>query len=629
MSRYDRPKFAYDDYKKLVSPTQSKGPGGKPPDEREAANRLLFDWWCDDDDRAAFIASLKGVPTPVPSRSLRQDDPAPLLTAPAPQGFRNVLLISNPTQVHRALTRPDEFSNVPYAALGGASFLLAQDPTKPKPGSDEVNWHGAQHDFIVDALQYNNVDGLRALADRAIEDAALVSLAQANFDLAEFAERATLRYMGLLFGYAFSDHGLLEDASRAVYRALQYIAIGQHFVSEPGTLPAAQQALARLVTRTSQLMEDYTRLKRSPRLYRDGCSNGWPDGVQPWCELGIEATLDEPVLRRATALPGVLSGRDRATVLATLLSGTLGNVQSAVCLLVRAALDDRTGNEWEERRTTKNRETLENRVIARLAAFPPITVVPRRTLKKVDEDGLDIEPGVDCLLLLEGGTSCPHQTEHAHCPHIWGAAFGERPATHACLGRHVSTPLIAALVQYTLRLPGLKADRDRLTAEPLKLERLWGFGCTRYPLVFERDRVRTQKNLIVAMRVKSPIADNAARLRRLIAGAAPTIEDVLRGFGHVHFAWFEFTDDDSQLVLRTIYDGQFEAYIQYFALRAGDLFDGLFEFLEGAPPRPVAEHPQEFVETIRRYNRAPLAGYLYSAYPDVTANVVAGQRRPP
>jgi hypothetical protein len=96
----------------------------------------------------------------------------------------------------------------------------------------------------------------------------------------------------------------------------------------------------------------------------------------------------------------------------------------------------------------------------------------------------------------------------------------------------------------------------------------------------------------------------------------------LSDFGGVHFAWFEFSDDDSQVVLRTIYDGQFDAYLQHFALRAGDLFDGLFEHLEGAPPRPVAEHPREFVETLRRFNRAPLAGYLYSAYPDARAEAI-------
>ncbi|MDZ7811848.1 MAG: hypothetical protein U5L74_01470, partial [Ideonella sp.] len=99
-------------------------------------------------------------------------------------------------------------------------------------------------------------------------------------------------------------------------------------------------------------------------------------------------------------------------------------------------------------------------------------------------------------------------------------------------------------------------------------------------------------------------------------------------FGGVHFAWFEFTEDERSLVLRTIYDGPFEAYVQHFALFAGDLFDGLFEYLEGAPPRPVASHVFEFVETLKRLNRGPLGAYLYSAYPELTARQRRGKPAP-
>jgi hypothetical protein len=61
--------------------------------------------------------------------------------------------------------------------------------------------------------------------------------------------------------------------------------------------------------------------------------------------------------------------------------------------------------------------------------------------------------------------------------------------------------------------------------------------------------------------------------------------------------------------------GDFESYVEHFALDAGDLFDLLFEHIEDAPPRPVREHPQEFVALIARYNRPPAGGYLFSAYP--------------
>jgi hypothetical protein len=245
--------------------------------------------------------------------------------------------------------------------------------------------------------------------------------------------------------------------------------------------------------------------------------------------------------------------------------------------------------------------------------LPPVPVLPRRTRGKevvgkevVLSDGATIPPDTDCLLLLEGQPPCPH---------MWGGS-GDSPdaAAHACLGRTLSLPLITELVHRALNLPDVRVALDPLNGETPKVKRLWGFACTQYMLRYEQEQ-RRQQNLIISMRVKAPISENAMRLRHLVAAAVPRINDELTSFGHLHFAWFEFTDDDRQLVLRTIYDGQFEPYVQHFALFAGDLFDGLFEYLEEAPPRPVAEHPHEFVETLRRLNRAPLHGYLFSAYP--------------
>ncbi len=611
MSRFDRPSFDVSELTKLTS--------------EEARNRLLFDWWCDEgeregegdrfreSDRLRYIGSLNRKPTPFMSRAPVQDDPAPPLTVPVEQGFRAAFLLSDPAHLRRALTEPQIFSNRPYAALGGGSFLLGLDP--PSPGSGETDWHAKQMELVTAALGGYCLEGQRQLAQRAVEQAALTSLARPDFDLSQFAEQAALRYFGHLFGFGFQDHGVLEDASRATYRALQYLAIGKHFVTEPGTLPAAQQALGRLVERSSRLMDEYATITRAPRRYGWVPGRAWPEGVLPWSELDVCRGLGEPVLKRLAGLSSDLSGRDRATVAATLVAGTVGNIQSAVCLLVRSLLTGRV-DELQALRGWEPVDSLEAELRGRLLQLPPLPVIPRRTLKEVELDGVTIPANTDCLLLLEGQPACPH---------VWGAVSREPPpqATHECMGQGLSMPLIAAIVRHTLRLKGLKRALDPLTGEALRLEKLWGFSCTRYPLRFERERQRAQQNLIVSMRVKAPISENAMRLRRLIAGGAPRIEHVLRGFGGVHFAWFEFTDDDTRLVLRTLYDGQFDAYVEYFALNAGDLFDHLFEYIEDAPPRPVAEHPQAFVETLRRNNRSPLAGYLFSAYPAATTAQIA------
>lgn len=650
MNRFRRDKFSQLDYEK------------QPNDD--ARNQLLFDWWCDDgdleepgqdfrdSDRLKFIASLEGQPKKVPSRAPLQLDPAPPIDQPPKLGLRHIVLLSSFEHIHQALTSPD-FSNQPYAALGGGSFLLGMDPpTAADP--TQPDWHGMQAELIKQALDRYDPPFLEALATVSVRQAELGSLAQPDFDLAEFAGQAGLRFMATLFGYGFQDLPLLEEASKATYRALQYLTIGQHFTTEPGTLPAAQQALGRLITRTSELMDEYARLKRSPRRYGPEAMARWPQGVQPWSELDLSKG-GEPLLSQLTHLPvpctqapaaqdaPALSGKDRATVAATLVAGTLGNIQTAVCLLVQSALPDASRLEEIRRRGhCFDLSPLSNLLETWLSAMPPLPVIPRRSRNKVTlSDNSSYPPGTDFLLLLEGAAPSDHPVFEGSCPRIWGAtaarangqssacphAAGKSPpgrstalpALHACLGRSLARPLIARLVLEVVRLPGLKAALDPLTGHTLRLQRLWGFGVTTYPLRFDRDKLRFQQNLIVSMPIKPPISENAMHLRRLIAAGLPRIDHVLTAFGHVHLAWFEFTEGDRHLVLRTVYDGAFEPYLEYFALHAGDLFDGLFEFLEGGPPRPVREHPREFVETLRHFNHAPVAGYLFSAYPRAKA----------
>ena len=117
------------------------------------------------------------------------------------------------------------------------------------------------------------------------------------------------------------------------------------------------------------------------------------------------------------------------------------------------------------------------------------------------------------------------------------------------------------------------------------------------------------------MRLKAPVSDSADRVREVIRAGAPRIEEALRESQHVHFAWFELIEADTVLVLHTVYDGPFAAYIQDFALKVGEVFDALFACIEDAPPSPVDKFPDEFVAHIQRYNRAPAMGYFFSAYP--------------
>jgi hypothetical protein len=93
----------------------------------------------------------------------------------------------------------------------------------------------------------------------------------------------------------------------------------------------------------------------------------------------------------------------------------------------------------------------------------------------------------------------------------------------------------------------------------------------------------------------------------------------LKDARHVHFAFFQFLENDTKLALFTVFDRDFDSYIAHFALEIGPLFDKIFEHIVDAPPLPVDEFPREFVDTIRRYNQPPAGGYFFSAYPNADA----------
>jgi len=128
-----------------------------------------------------------------------------------------------------------------------------------------------------------------------------------------------------------------------------------------------------------------------------------------------------------------------------------------------------------------------------------------------------------------------------------------------------------------------------------------------------------QHPLLVSMPVKPPTAVHAEQLKRVIQYGAPRIEKMLRESKHVHFACFVLLENDSQLMLLTVFDRGFDPYVEHFALQVGSLFDRLFEHMAHAPPMPVDEFPQDFVNLIRRFNQPPEADFFFSAQPNAEA----------
>ena len=85
--------------------------------------------------------------------------------------------------------------------------------------------------------------------------------------------------------------------------------------------------------------------------------------------------------------------------------------------------------------------------------------------------------------------------------------------------------------------------------------------------------------------------------------------------GTLHVAhWVPF--ENNHLGFFTVYDGDFEKYIQDFADKTSFTFDALFPKVVGGAPTPVAKNAQAFLQWARENNYPPIG--FYSAYPGLS-----------
>lgn len=565
----------------------------------DARNRLLLDWISDDEHRALLFDEINrydGTLT-FPSRDSgqRECDCGDLGTPRPPPAFvhRDVVLVARRAAIEKVLLDNGTlYSSRVYAELGGGSFMLALDPKTAVA-------HKEQREAFLKCFPHNG-DLLRKLAHAACQAASVMALKAPEFDLAAFAEQAAVRFCQKLMGYSFRDYTLLESTLRAAYRGLVYQVLGRHFATDPLAIPAAKLAMARLLARTSELIDAYA---TDDEDALKGCED--PAGT-----FGLQRVL--PALAKE---PLDLNAEQRAVIALGAAVGTVGNVQAAACIAVDALFFD--GAKWKKGRELALGEPGFTETSARefgkwkdllqqpLRDNPPIPFLPR---VKIDDDGNFLG---EILLALGGGTrdgTAPSGPD----PLIWGLPDAGH---HWCAGMDLAWPLIVEIVRHVMRLPGLAQRLDARDATVIGLKKRWGFACESYPLTYQRERRLAQSSLNVAMRLKSPVNDNASRVREVIRSGAPRIEQALHESRHVHFAWFELIEGDTVLVLHTVYDGPYADYLQHFALKVGDLFDSLFECIENPPPLPVGDFPHEFAAHLQRFDRGPTMGYFFSAYP--------------
>jgi len=91
----------------------------------------------------------------------------------------------------------------------------------------------------------------------------------------------------------------------------------------------------------------------------------------------------------------------------------------------------------------------------------------------------------------------------------------------------------------------------------------------------------------------------------------------------LHFAWLIPLDlAKGKLLLTTVYDGDFDIYLDKFLDASHAQFDQLFPHLKDGPKTPCLENRQSFHDYVRKNNINPVPGTFFSAYPRMSVTAI-------
>ena len=124
----------------------------------------------------------------------------------------------------------------------------------------------------------------------------------------------------------------------------------------------------------------------------------------------------------------------------------------------------------------------------------------------------------------------------------------------------------------------------------------------------------SQSTLLAYMTFKSRVQGFVVKhvAQALVGERGHKAADAIGTLHLCHFVPFE----NNRLGFFTVYDGDFEKYIQDFADKTSFTFDALFPTVVGAPPTPVAKNAQAFIQWASENNYPPIG--FYSAYPGLS-----------
>lgn len=90
----------------------------------------------------------------------------------------------------------------------------------------------------------------------------------------------------------------------------------------------------------------------------------------------------------------------------------------------------------------------------------------------------------------------------------------------------------------------------------------------------------------------------------------------------LHFAWLIPLDDKGKLLLSTVYDGDFDIYLDKFIDSSHAAFDAVLPLVKDGPPTPVLQNRQAFHDFVRKNNISPIPGTFFSAYPKMNVSAI-------
>ena len=552
-----------------------------------AQNQLLFEWLSDDLKRKELYEELHERRIP----ALRFKS---LLTSKQQGKWQkeDVYLLLTQQQVEEALRH---YSVEPYRSLdSGGEFMLGLDARKA---------HDRQRGFADSAFDFTT-DELDACALAAFQRAAVRPLKSRTFDLTEVAEQAAVHFITLLFGFRNEAHALLNRLALGAYGRLVFQIIGRHFVSssDSGLRPSKSPEAEKEVEKVKEALAAEIKIAANAT------------GYEPFREGAPKKSVIKRLRR--------LDAKDQAVIVAGLIAGTVGNIRAAVPIVIYDFFthkdDDGTPLIDKAQKAARTGAVgLEDLIWEALLRNPPAAFLAR-TATPISDKATPLKDGIGPIpegahLLLAVGADPKRKFVFGGYPGF----DGDPEFVHNCVGARLAWRLIVAVVRQVLQLPGLSQLIEPTSGKPFGLKKQWGVISQPYKLHYQRDRRLNQQRLYVVLPIKEPVQDNAKKLTELTRAGAHIVEAALKESGIVHFAWFMLVENETKLSLSTVFDGDFDAYVEHFAVKV-PLFDKQFEYLDVVQKTPIRDHPKQFVENIRKYNKAPLVDYFYSAYPTLS-----------